>query len=123
MCWPVVHDEAHLEPAFQQLLETVRREQTRCREFAEFRVMELTATTRSNNKACSDAGNRSRRFNSRLKSRIRQRQYRIPRRTNHPFAQSGAGYEPGKNSTSRKAVNDTKIAEQIADIALVSSLL
>lgn len=44
----IVHDEAHLEPAFQALIETIRLEQERCKEFKPFHVMELTATTRSN---------------------------------------------------------------------------
>src|SRR6185295_5691889 len=43
----LVHDEAHLEPAFQTLIEAIRQEQDRCKEFAKFRVMELTATSRS----------------------------------------------------------------------------
>jgi CRISPR-associated endonuclease/helicase Cas3 len=43
----VVHDEAHLEPAFQELLVEIQREQGRCREFRPFRVMQLTATTRA----------------------------------------------------------------------------
>jgi CRISPR-associated endonuclease/helicase Cas3 len=43
----IVHDEAHLEPAFQQLLERIVEEQTRCKDFARIRVMELTATTRN----------------------------------------------------------------------------
>src|SRR5262249_55847863 len=38
--------EAHLEPAFQTLLEAIEWEQKRCREFRSFRVMELTATSR-----------------------------------------------------------------------------
>ena len=42
----LIHDEAHLEPAFQKLLETVVAEQTRCKEFGKFQVMELTATSR-----------------------------------------------------------------------------
>jgi CRISPR-associated endonuclease/helicase Cas3 len=47
----VVHDEAHLEPAFQQLLDGIVEEQTRCKDFAPLRVMELTATSRSANGA------------------------------------------------------------------------
>lgn len=43
----IVHDEAHLEPAFQRLIETIRDEQARCKDFAPLHVMELTATTRS----------------------------------------------------------------------------
>jgi CRISPR-associated endonuclease/helicase Cas3 len=42
----LVHDEAHLEPAFQELLVAIQREQERCKEFGKFRLMELTATTR-----------------------------------------------------------------------------
>ena len=42
----LVHDEAHLEPAFQTLVESIQTEQARCKEFETFRVMELTATSR-----------------------------------------------------------------------------
>jgi CRISPR-associated endonuclease/helicase Cas3 len=42
----LVHDEAHLEPAFQELLIAIRKEQERCKEFGTFRVMELSATSR-----------------------------------------------------------------------------
>lgn len=43
----LVHDEAHLEPAFQELLTTIESEQRRSRDFGRFRVMALTATSRS----------------------------------------------------------------------------
>lgn len=43
----VVHDEAHLEPAFQTLLEGIQSEQQRfANEKGRFRVMELSATAR-----------------------------------------------------------------------------
>lgn len=42
----LVHDEAHLEPAFQELLIAIEREQKRCNELAAFRVVELSATSR-----------------------------------------------------------------------------
>ncbi len=42
----LVHDEAHLEPAFQALLRAIEHEQHRCKEFGRFRVMELSATAR-----------------------------------------------------------------------------
>lgn len=42
----LVHDEAHLEPAFQKLIESIRDEQARCRDRWPLRVMELTATSR-----------------------------------------------------------------------------
>lgn len=43
----LVHDEAHLEPAFQHLVKAIECEQKRCKEFQTFRVMELTATSRT----------------------------------------------------------------------------
>lgn len=46
----LIHDEAHLEPAFQKLIEAIETEQERCQEFRRFRVMELTATSRSDEK-------------------------------------------------------------------------
>lgn len=46
----LVHDEAHLEPAFQALIETIRDEQKRCDDFRPLRVMELTATSRGKDK-------------------------------------------------------------------------
>ncbi|MCC7177123.1 MAG: type I-U CRISPR-associated helicase/endonuclease Cas3 [Acidobacteria bacterium] len=42
----LVHDEAHLEPAFQTLVEAICEEQARCRDIRPLRVMELTATSR-----------------------------------------------------------------------------
>jgi CRISPR-associated endonuclease/helicase Cas3 len=42
----LVHDEAHLEPAFQELIKRIEDEQKRCGEFRLLRVMELTATSR-----------------------------------------------------------------------------
>lgn len=44
----LVHDEAHLEPAFQTLLVEIEKEQKRCNEFGKFHVMELSATSRGN---------------------------------------------------------------------------
>jgi CRISPR-associated endonuclease/helicase Cas3 len=43
----LVHDEAHLEPAFQQLLGSIVAEQVRSNDFRKLRVIELSATTRS----------------------------------------------------------------------------
>jgi CRISPR-associated endonuclease/helicase Cas3 len=42
----LVHDEAHLEPAFQELITAIESEQQRCGEFRRFRVMALSATSR-----------------------------------------------------------------------------
>lgn len=44
----LVHDEAHLEPAFQRLIVEIKKEQKRCNEFGKFHVMELSATSRGN---------------------------------------------------------------------------
>lgn len=43
----LVHDEAHLEPAFQSLLESIAAEQRRCAEARALSVLQLTATSRS----------------------------------------------------------------------------
>jgi CRISPR-associated endonuclease/helicase Cas3 len=43
----LIHDEAHLEPAFQKLIEAIRDEQVRCNDFHPIKVIELTATSRS----------------------------------------------------------------------------
>lgn len=43
----LVHDEAHLEPAFQALIATIQKVQQECGEYRRFRVMELTATSRT----------------------------------------------------------------------------
>src|SRR4051794_3896436 len=42
----LVHDEAHLEPSFQCLIESIQKEQVRCRELHRFQAMELSATSR-----------------------------------------------------------------------------
>jgi CRISPR-associated endonuclease/helicase Cas3 len=47
----LVHDEAHLEPAFQELLIAIREEQKRCGEFGKLHVMALSATSRATNDA------------------------------------------------------------------------
>ena len=43
----LVHDEAHLEPAFQRLLDSIVSEQQRCCDFRPLKVIELSATARS----------------------------------------------------------------------------
>ncbi|MCX7665751.1 MAG: type I-U CRISPR-associated helicase/endonuclease Cas3 [Gemmataceae bacterium] len=43
----LVHDEAHLEPAFQKLIEEISNEQNRAKDLFPIQVMELTATSRS----------------------------------------------------------------------------
>lgn len=59
----LVHDEAHLEPAFQRLLDAVSAEQKRCNDLRPFRVIELSATTRNYKdpigSAAPDVGNQT----------------------------------------------------------------
>ncbi len=52
----LVHDEAHLEPAFHKLLTQIEEEQKRCGDARMLRVMELSATTRVDNSASSRNG-------------------------------------------------------------------
>ncbi|MHB9048795.1 MAG: type I-G CRISPR-associated helicase/endonuclease Cas3g [Pirellulales bacterium] len=53
----IVHDEAHLEPAFQELLSAIEREQTKGRtpDFRPLRVMALSATSRGQEKPPSSS--------------------------------------------------------------------
>lgn len=44
----LVHDEAHLEPAYQNLVEEICKEQMRCNEARPLQVMALSATVRKN---------------------------------------------------------------------------
>jgi CRISPR-associated endonuclease/helicase Cas3 len=56
----LVHDEAHLEPAFQDLLVAIQEEQKRCKDFRPLRVMELTATSRGGGKVFPNDEERAR---------------------------------------------------------------
>ena len=47
----LIHDEAHLEPAFQALIGAIQEEQDRCHDVRPLRVMALTATSRDNRSA------------------------------------------------------------------------
>jgi CRISPR-associated endonuclease/helicase Cas3 len=52
----VIHDEAHLEPAFQALLSSVEKEQGRRGDIRPLRLMALSATTRATNESQFDLG-------------------------------------------------------------------
>ncbi len=58
----VIHDEAHLEPAFQALLERIVKEQGRCRDGTPLRVLALSATARQTSQEEGDAGAQDGRF-------------------------------------------------------------
>jgi len=90
----LVHDEAHLEPAFQELLIAIEKEQVRCSEFGKFRVMELTATSRGDGdvfKLTPEDG-----LNPTVRERIRAK----------------------KTINLRENKDEKKLAEEIADAAL-----
>jgi CRISPR-associated endonuclease/helicase Cas3 len=55
----LVHDEAHLEPAFQDLVTAIQREQKRCKEFGKFHVLELSATSRGKDAFSLSAADRA----------------------------------------------------------------
>lgn len=100
----LVHDEAHLEPAFQELLIAIEKEQTRERErsgqlpWPQLRVMELSATTRS------DDADESTTFTLQQEDRT------------HPVAKQRI--EAAKHLQLHQAKDDARIAEEIADLAL-----
>jgi len=88
----LVHDEAHLEPAFQKLLDAISEEQRRCGEFGRFQVIELSATSRTGDAfGLTDAD----KVNEEVKKRIR-----------------------AKKSIHRHEIDDaTKLPEKLADLA------
>lgn len=100
----LVHDEAHLEPAFQRLIESIRNEQANERRrngdppWPPLRVMELTATTRSDD---TDA------------TALFSLQ---PDDRDHPIVMQRI--EAAKRLQLPPAKDDGKIAEEIADLAL-----
>lgn len=65
----LVHDEAHLEPAFQQLIEEICKEQKRCNEARPLQVMALSATVRKNDEKVFKLTNADRK-NAIVKQRI-----------------------------------------------------
>jgi len=67
----LVHDEAHLEPAFQALATAIEQEQERCRDFRRVRVVALTATSRSGGESfgLKDADHRHPEVRKRVKAR------------------------------------------------------
>ncbi len=118
----LVHDEAHLEPAFQKLIKSIKCEQERCREFAKFHVMELTATTRSGE------GQTTASFTPAPSEPGRPRPDECcdphPASTftltqddkTHPIVKQRI--EATKHLQPHQAKDDAKIAEEIADLAL-----
>jgi CRISPR-associated endonuclease/helicase Cas3 len=90
----LVHDEAHLEPAFQELIVAIQNEQRRCKEFEKFHVMELTATSRGKSDVFTLSGN--------------------------DFAQTEVEKRIGAEKAVQLHVNkdEKKLADEIAELAL-----
>lgn len=90
----LVHDEAHLEPAFQELLVAIEREQARSNDFRRLKVMELSATSRGAAKSFELSGE------DRKVAEVRKRL-------------------KAKKSIRLHAIDDEKkLAEKVADLAL-----
>ncbi len=95
----LVHDEAHLEPAFQELIDRIKNEQCRCNDYPNFHVMELTATTRN------DKGGAARQIIT------IEKEDRV-----HPVVKQRI--EAPKYLRFHEAKDDSKIAEEITGLAL-----
>jgi CRISPR-associated endonuclease/helicase Cas3 len=104
----IVHDEAHLEPAFQQLLEAVRREQRegRARDPRPIVVIELTATSRSGGDPF------------RLKDEERTPQDPVPQNTPEPLRTAWKRITAKKGISFHGADDDKAVAFEIGDVAL-----
>ncbi len=102
----LVHDEAHLEPAFQELLIAIEKEQKRERKqsgqlaWPHLRVMELTATTRSSGDSFPSAGERAvNEADPLVKQRIGARKHLrltsvdADKQVAHKIAEIAAGYK------------------------------
>jgi CRISPR-associated endonuclease/helicase Cas3 len=90
----LVHDEAHLEPAFQKLLLRIVEEQRRCGEFRKFHAMELSATSRGTSKPFELSPED--RDNEVIKQRLRAK----------------------KRIVLNENTDERKVAEQMAELAL-----
>lgn len=91
----IVHDEAHLEPAYQHLICSIREEQMRCKDFRRMHVMELTATPRASSDAVVNLS-----VQDRADSVVRQR------------------IEARKTIRLHENADEKRIAVEIADLAL-----
>ncbi len=102
----LVHDEAHLEPAFQNLLIAIRKEQERCKEFKTFRVMELSATSRSGGEVFE------------LTKEERELPGVIPKPPIEPIHHVWRRQKAKKTVRLHKNKDEKKLADEIAELAL-----
>ena len=115
----LVHDEAHLEPAFQELLVAIKEEQDRCREFPRFRVMELSATSRGKRVVRPEREGSHR---PRVKKRIEAKKSLQPppergrEKTGRPSRGAGSSHEESKRAVLvfvRTVEDVEKVAEKL----------
>jgi CRISPR-associated endonuclease/helicase Cas3 len=74
----LVHDEAHLEPAFQDLVTAIENEQNRCNDSLKLKVIELTATSRGGQASANGE-------TFELSEREKNPPVNIPERSNEPL--------------------------------------
>jgi CRISPR-associated endonuclease/helicase Cas3 len=103
----LIHDEAHLEPAFQELLVAIEKEQQRCNDFRPLRVMELTATSRAGD---------AKPFG--LTEEEQNPPDTIPDPPTLPVHTAWRRQKAKKALSLVQNVNDTKLAEEIAKLAI-----
>lgn len=113
----VVHDEAHLEPAFQELLIAIEKEQregerSESLPWHKLRVMELTATSRGKGRE----ENRERVFE--LTDNEKAIPDIIPSPPSEPIHYVWQRQRAKKAITLHEIKNEKKLADEIADIAL-----
>jgi len=108
----LVHDEAHLEPAFQQLIVEIKKEQKRCNEFGKFHVMELSATSRGN------GGEEERGASFELTEAEKNPPAVIPNPATEPIHHVWRRQKAKKALKLYEIEEDNELAEKIADLAL-----
>jgi len=102
----LVHDEAHLEPAFQKLLRAIEAEQERCKEFGKFHVMELSATSRGSGEVFE------------LTQEEREPPVTIPDPPTAPIHHVWRRQMAKKSICLHENKDEKKLADEIADLAL-----
>jgi CRISPR-associated endonuclease/helicase Cas3 len=112
----LIHDEAHLEPAFQKLIETIAREQYQGERIGELpwpklRVMALSATARDDN-------DKAQREPFELTDKEKQPPDKIPDPPKEPIHHVWQRLKATKQLRLKRAEDDAKIAEEIAALAL-----
>jgi len=116
----LVHDEAHLEPAFQKLIEAIQREQNGERERSSdvpwpgLRIMALSATARAN----VEETNRENRHSFGLTDQEWQSPDDIPDPPTEPIHHVWRRLKASKSLRLHEVADEKKLADEIAKLAL-----